>query len=527
MKKLHFYSVLCWLCLLINTWNNPKLEAAGWSPISTIGTNVSNTPDVAVDNSGDAVSVFIHFDGTNQRVQSAIRPFGKDWNTLAQFLSPAGQNAETPRVAVSPKGNATAVWKLASGTDFIVQAATLPFNSETWSAPVNLTNSVNLGADPIVGVDTQGNSLAVWSIIDGSFYHIQSATLAHGSSSWVMLNDLIVNQATELDLAIDPAGNAVLVWEGRIGFKNVIQAATLSFGSSTWVQTSDLSPSNLQSRFPIVGVDQAGNAIAVWSQGISFTDIASAKLAFGSTTWVNTSNPSTDPRSFSPDLAVAPTGYAVAIWETIIDNSTTLVEASTLPAGSFTWTAPVTLTHSLVITDPEVVVDIHGNAVGVWSASGILQASLLPFGGSWTAPVNITPPTIGVGENRIAMSPCAFAVVVFTSQVFSSGQEIVQAVNSEGLFPPAPPSNLKGRVIKNIFLTQTEYIHRLTWDASPDSCVTQYFVRRNGQLIGVISSNGPFRFNDHDRNKKKKDVYTVTAVKSDGTESTALTITLP
>lgn len=526
--KKHFLLSFYFYFFVLGIFGISSLEGAQWSQIRTIGNNSSFMPDVAVDRHGDAVAVFIHFDGSNQRIQTAIRPFEKHWTTLPQFLSTVGQDAENPKVAISPKGNATSVWKINSGSDFIVQAANLDFKNEQWET-FDLTDPVNLSANPVVGVDSKGNSLVVWSIFDGTSYHIQSAIHKHGkpNDQWVMLNDIIVNGAFNLDLTLDVSGNAVLVWEGTVGFINVIQAATLSFGAHTWKQTSNISPSDLQSIDPKVDVDDAGNAIVIWSEGIGFDHIASAKLAFGSTSWINTSNPTSVNESSSPDIAVDPAGNAVAIWKRFVDFSTTVVEAATLPKGSLTWTPSVILSSSLLITEPGIVVDKQGNAVAIWSASGVLQEASLPFNGNWKPTISLTSSAIGVGGQRIAMSPCAFAVVVYTAQVFSLSQEVVQTLHSKGLFPPSPPKNLKGEVIKNEFLTQTEFAYKLTWESSDDLCVIQYFVRRNGKLIGIVPKKDPLQFIDHQRNKKIKDIYSVTAVKSDGTESSALTITLP
>lgn len=423
------------LCLPIHAWSQTSSSDSSWSQIRTIGASVSFTPDVAVNNAGDAVSVFIHSDGSNQRVQASIHPFGMSWRTLKHFLSPPGVDAEVPRVAISPKDDdAVAIWKVHSNAQYIVQVASLDIDKKNPSMFTDLTGPVDLGADPIIGVNSEGDALAVWSIFDGTDFHIQSAIHSHRShqsheDQWVMLDEIIVDGAFRLDLAFDPAGNAVLVWEGRIGFKNVIQAATLSRGSHTWVQTADVSPSNTQSNFPKVGTDKAGNAIVIWSEGVTLDHIAAAKLPFGSTTWVNTSDPTTSVPSSFPDIAVDPAGNAVAVWVTFA-GPVTNVEASTLAFDSFTWTNPVTLASSLVITDPQVVVDKRGNAVAIWSASGFLQSAFLPFGESWTTPETITPPTIGVGGQRIAMTPCGYAVIPYTAQVFASSQEIVQAVHS-------------------------------------------------------------------------------------------------
>lgn len=431
MKIIRHFIFPCLIFLPIAGWCSNHLH---WSKDITIGTNVSFAPDVAVNNDGDAVSVFIHSDGSNQRVQASIRPSGKHWRTLKHFLSPDGLDAESPKVAITPKDDDIfAVWKVGTNSQFIVQAATLDMDNPKHATVTDLTGPVDLGADPIIGVNSKGAALAVWSVFDGSVFHIQSAIhypCPHRrKNEWIMLDDIIVDRAFELDLAFDQQGNAFLVWEGRIGFKNVIQAAILPCGSHAWARTADVSPSNTQSIFPKVGVDKHGNAIAVWGEGVTLDHIAAAKLPFGSTTWISTSNPTSTVPSGFPDLAVDKAGNAIAVWITFAGPSTTHVEASTLAAGSFAWTNPVILASSLVITDPRTVVDKHGNAIAIWSASGFLQSAFLPFDESWTTPETITPSTIGVGGQRIAMNPHGFAVITYTAQVFASSEEIVQAVH--------------------------------------------------------------------------------------------------
>lgn len=429
------HSLVSLFCLLTVCLVSPQLEAEKWSHVKTIGQSVSFSSDVAVDPNGDAVSVFIHFDGVTQRVQSAIRPFGKHWITLPEFLSAQNVAANDPRIAMAPNGNATAVWTATGTSDPFVQVATFDFMKLTWSKPFNLTNPTQLTADPIVAVDSNGNSLVIWSIYDGEFYHIQSAIMKKCKHCWIFLDEIIVDSADNLDVALDPSGNAVLVWRGRSGFKGIIQSATLQKGSRTWEQTADISPTNTQSFDPKVGVDKCGNAVVVWAEGISITHIAAAKLYYGSLTWINTTDLSPlVNRSISPDIAVDRHGNAVAIWKTFVDPNNTIVEAATLPAGEFTWSTPTTLASSLLILDPEVVVDKHGNAVGVWAAAEGIQTALLPFGKTWTSPITNTPPTVGAGSQRIAMTPNAFAVVVYGAQVFATSEEEIQTFHSKHLF---------------------------------------------------------------------------------------------
>jgi YVTN family beta-propeller protein len=90
--------------------------------------------------------------------------------------------------------------------------------------------------------------------------------------------------------------------------------------------------------------------------------------------------------------------------------------------------------------------------------------------------------------------------------------------------PPAPPSHFKNRRCADKFATQTEYINRLSWRASPDPTIVKYLLFRNGSLIATIPATSPLKFNDHDRPKNKVDTYTLIAVNASGMKSKPITI---
>lgn len=88
-----------------------------------------------------------------------------------------------------------------------------------------------------------------------------------------------------------------------------------------------------------------------------------------------------------------------------------------------------------------------------------------------------------------------------------------------------PPASISGCTIKNEFLTQTEYVHFISWTASPSSCVIGYQVFRNGKQIALVPSTSKLKYHDHNRNKKT-DVYFVKAVNSFGLVSDAVSVTV-
>ena len=106
----------------------------------------ANGPQVAVDTDGDAVFTWYRFDGAHQRVQGRARA-SNGTLSAAQTLSAAGQSATIPQVAVDADGDAVFTWQRSDGTNSRVQARartaggtlstaqTLSTAGEDWRSP--------------------------------------------------------------------------------------------------------------------------------------------------------------------------------------------------------------------------------------------------------------------------------------------------------------------------------------------------------------------------------------------------------
>lgn len=110
-----------------------------------------------------------------------------------------------------------------------------------------------------------------------------------------------------------------------------------------------------------------------------------------SSCFISFGNLMADP-AIAPQTRVDSSGNIVAVWETI--DST--IMTSSKPAGG-SWTTPVMISGSGVNAIlPRLVMNSSGNAVVVWQAFDdvvgdyCIQASMYPFGGTWSSPVRIT-----------------------------------------------------------------------------------------------------------------------------------------
>jgi hypothetical protein len=196
-------------------WQTPvDLSLAGQSALG---------PQVAVDPGGDAVVVWQRSNGAKYIVQAASRAAGGAWQEPVD-LSVAGQNALVPQVAVDPGGDAVVVWLRYNGAKYIVQAASRAAGG--WQTPVDLSLAGQSAELPQVAVDPAGDAVAVWERYNGANEIVQTSSRAAGGG-WQTPVDLSVagQEASEPQVTVDPGGDAVAVWYRSNGTNFIVQGA--------------------------------------------------------------------------------------------------------------------------------------------------------------------------------------------------------------------------------------------------------------------------------------------------------------
>jgi hypothetical protein len=112
----------------------------------------------------------------------------------------------------------------------------------------------------------------------------------------------------------------------------------------------------------------------------------------------------------APAVAIAPNGRAVVIWQGGPATSPN-VQASVMPPGG-TWSAPVTVDSTFgTWGHPVIGMDASGNAIAVWAMltpTGPVMTASLPAGGNWTMPKQIDTSSAGA---EVATTPGGAALV--------------------------------------------------------------------------------------------------------------------
>ena len=148
--------------------------------LSAVGQDAS-APQVTVDATGTAIAVWSRSNGTNTIIQSSTRASGGSWMTPEDLSEPLG-SAIQPQVTVDPTGLATAVWNRNDGSNNIIQSSMRPSDG-SWSTPAdNLSLPLQDASAPQIAAGASGRVVVVWEQGNGSNTIIQSKSFANAAS---------------------------------------------------------------------------------------------------------------------------------------------------------------------------------------------------------------------------------------------------------------------------------------------------------------------------------------------------------
>lgn len=213
----------------------------------------------------------------------------------------------------------------------------------------------------------------------------------------------------------------------KIGMLCFIVLCSLSSGlqsSITWSDPTTISSTNIDASDPQVVIDSLGNATAVWVENNLIK--ASTQPVNGSwsasTTISNVLN-----GAFSPRLGVDSSGNVTAIW---LENGSVngVVNASTLTFGG-SWSVAVSISSALGgASSGALAVDASGNAVAVWVRGTVIESST-EASGTWSGVTTLSAsssdsPQVAIGGNS--------TVVAVWHSVVSGADVIMSATKTLG-----------------------------------------------------------------------------------------------
>lgn len=511
----------------------PRLQATTWS--SPVDLNfMPSTTAISGNQNYSGNTIISWLDIPNNNYLASFYLVGSTSWSPPQVVVSAALVVNPPAVAISSSGIAVATWiQIGPGPSQTIQSAQLIGNTWVSLGTVGSPAVVSF-TENSVDVDPEGNILTTYIQDNGDTTNTFFAA-THSTSGWTPpqvlftsgLGETIVQLAPTL---LDNNGNGHIIWVTNDGGVNcAVYASTYNKASGTYSSFTTIfsglgSISNLYA-----GISASGNTVISWVT--NNTDLYGSVFT-ASTGWSPATLLLSQPDVNSILASVNDAGKAVITNDALANTN---LDVSTYSNGIWSTQTVITAQAGFTVNNPVIALDTFGNTLLIWGSSDTINNTMTfqystrnGLQGPWSASAMI-PFTMMIGSLespvRLVITPSEqiiFAFLVVAPPVFTD----VGIITGVGLFPPQPVTNFKGKVIKNVFLTQTDIIHRLTWAASPSPDVTSYNIYRNGVLIAQVSAKNPFVYDDHNRSKRRVDTYTIVAM-SNGLSSTSTTIQVP
>lgn len=354
-----------------------------------------------------AVVVWSSSTGAGYSVRAAARRRGEPWSAPVTI----GADGGLPVAAAGPDGTVVVLWQSLSGTSRIHAATRTP--DGTWSGPTALSAAGEGSYRPHVAASGDGTFIAVWE--SGLTARVQTATRTAGGA-WGAPVDLSNpgSHSYAARVVAGPDGTATAAWDVYVGGTHQIQAATRD-GGGVWsapVLVTTVHPTapsdHSVGEGPHLSMDAAGVTTAVWTrgEGLGVTRAQASTHTPGSG-WSAPVNLSVAASTLAGvRVTGAPDGTTTAAWWRHDGSGQRIETATRAPGGA--WQTPVTHTPAgLFASRVEVAAAQNGTTAVSWSihdgSHRIAQAATRPPGGSWSAPVTISPTAVDVHHPRLAM----------------------------------------------------------------------------------------------------------------------------
>ena len=361
----------------------------GFGPVrdlSPAGQDASS-PAVAVDRQGNATLVWIQAPAFN--LQARFRPAGGDWGDSAPLS--AGPNFAGPSLAVGDNGGAVAAWWTNTGGAHVEASVRLP-GSQTFVGPltVSVVGSSSCQS-PHVAIDAAGDVVAIWTRrTDAGSYLVESAVKAAGAAAFAAQEPRSPtsngNSNCNSDIQMTPDGRVTAMWDfttfGQPSATFYSDRGT-PFAAGTWSQAKPLAANSTK---PIVALDDAGNAATTWLTTTPTQIVSAVRTGTGTFSTPKPLSGASDIGGQAQAVAASANGDALVTYVGTSNGTRAIFAARRRVGGEFGDIMPVATTppgNTVSVGVPDVALDDQGNAFAVWqrsvSATSVTTAQIAAF----------------------------------------------------------------------------------------------------------------------------------------------------
>lgn len=348
----------------------------------------------------------------------------------AQIIETSMGSLSTPRLAVSPSGEAIAVWQDTSlGNQLHHTVAMNRYVAGAGWGPIPQHIAFSAPGGTIAGVQlalaASGDAIAVWAQDDdgdGSGVPSARANPRAAGTDWNHNDAMFLGSSTmraeNPHIALNARGNGVAVWQQRDASLNMNIWSRHYSSSNGWGVPTPIETSVSEAVSPRVAVADNGDAIVVWLELDDgyyslWANRFAAAAGWSGAVLIETHTG----QVVAPDIAMSSTGDAIVVWRSNSagDNS---IWANHYVVGRG-WDDAVELgTPTTFTSSPHVALGADGNAIVVWGQREGTRYSVWSIryavGQGWGAPGLLETDDSGdAGGAQIAIDSRGNAIAVW------------------------------------------------------------------------------------------------------------------
>lgn len=324
------------------------------------------------------------------------------------FASPYSTGADG--VAMNSAGETAVAWESRSALQIAIKNGAEGSWHKSRRFPAG-------GGGGQVAIDRKGDVIAVWEHWEGESLSLLSSFRPAGGS-WqapVPLSGNLGEGQAEWKLVMNPRGDAAVTWiqsHEEPFFESFINAYSafarvMPAGSGEWGQAVELSATGYVTDSDIA-LDRRGDVLAAWRESVR-PGPATVQAAFGSASvsgggWQAPMTLSAGGADIGEEVqaAMGAKGDAAVAWTT--PSRCGPVVGTILPAGGG-WSVPEEISPSgECAVQPKLAVDGHGHVLAIWD--GIKRVSSLQVSSASTATGRWQPPTRLAIIGPVPTTPC-------------------------------------------------------------------------------------------------------------------------
>jgi len=349
--------------------------------------------------------------------QWEFKTLDSSWKVSEWIEETVTGTSNRQEIVVDGQQNALAVWefKQATGTGIRANRYT---RIDLWGEPEAIDDGIGDAARPSLAADSAGNGIAVWerSEDQGLTARIWTNRYDVAQQAWGTAELLQSGEVTRAQLpvvAADPSGNAIAIWvqQDMTTGDQVIWARRFE-ASTGWGAAGPIGEAAPESlvRSTSLGMDDEGNAIAVWTRPTVMGDVLWSNRYTAGAGWGTAALIKADVNTTARNqrISVGRGGDAFVVWE---QGDGTRDDIWAVRFSGSTWGEPERIDDYDVDNKmtPDIAVDGSGVAHAVWAQADAdfdnIWSNRYTPGPGWGTPQLIEPPAADPEEDRNAANP--------------------------------------------------------------------------------------------------------------------------